>query len=102
MRLRFFLCASADLGVRRSKVARSLSSSGYIRLLRENSGHGFLNRAGPLECRAASRLGRDTTILLFHLEVKLQGKLHQTRIFYLGNLAELRAIRAVSIRVVEL
>jgi len=37
-----------------------------------------------------------------HLEEKLQRKLHQPRILDLGHLAELRAIGAVSVRVIEL
>src|ERR1035438_6495702 len=96
MRLRFFLWASADLGVRRSKVASSFCRSGYIELLRENSGRLF-----PVDQRAIRLPGRLEPPGFVGLEVELQCKLHQARIASLQHLAE-RRIAEISVRVNEL
>src|SRR5271156_4655870 len=96
MRLRFFLWASADLGVRRSKVASSFCRSGYIELLRENSGRLDSGRSFSGDRRAIRLPGRleppgfAGLFLLYslHLEVELQSELHQTRIASLQHLAK--------------
>src|ERR1700751_4780822 len=99
MRLRFFLCASADLGVRRSNVASSFCRSGYIEVLREDSG-GPLPGGGPLVCPGGrSRPGWYTNCTL---EKEFQCKLHQPWVLGLGHLAELRTIRTAPVGVEEL
>src|ERR1700746_503979 len=91
MRFRFFLCASADLGVRRTNVSSSFCNSGYIEILRIAQAAA---ERRPLDCEANASCKRS--------EKELQCKLHQARIFNLGYLAELRAIRRIPIRVEEL
>src|SRR5262249_11383553 len=91
MRLRFFLWASADLGVRRSKVESSFCKSGYI-VVSESTQAGI---SRPLDCRAV-KAARDGS------EEKLQCELHQPRIAGLRHLAELRSVRKISVRVKEL
>src|ERR1700681_138201 len=77
MRFRFFLWASADLGVRFSNVEISFCSSGYIENLQ-----GAQADRRPLECTSSrSRSG-------LKLEVELQSKLYQSRIAGLLYLAE--------------
>src|SRR5579863_114907 len=107
MRLRFFLWASADLGVRRSKVASSFCRSGYIELLRENSGQLRFRKTFPEDQRAIRLPGRleppgdrtPTTVLVL-LEVELQSKLQQAWIASLQHLAE-RRVAEVAVRVDE-
>src|ERR1700756_3603466 len=97
MRLRFFLCASADLGVRRSNVASSFCRSAYIEVLREDSG-GPLPGGGPLVCPGGrSRPGWYTNCTL---EKEFQCELHQTRIASRQHLPE-RRVREVAIRIHE-
>src|SRR5215470_16837024 len=87
MRFKFFLCASADFGVRRSKVSSSRCSSAYINFSR-------VTQAAwrPLVC--PSGLGDQ-------LEVQLDGCLHQARIAGALDAAEIAAIGDVAIRVEE-
>src|SRR6201993_2354912 len=98
MRLRFFLCASADLGVRRSKVVSSFCRSGYI-VVSE------ITQAGS---RAAIRLpggGKPPGVcilLTLRLKEELQSKLHQPRVASLCDLAKLCSVRAIALRVKEL
>src|SRR6266702_7141253 len=99
MHLRFFLWASADLGVRRSKVASSFCRSGYIEVSGKTQAGAFL--AGPLDCPdGGSRPG--CAFLTVLLEEEFQCKLHQPRLFGLSNLAELRTVGDDAIRVIEL
>src|SRR5579864_5101547 len=101
MRFRFFLCASADLGVRRSKVEISFCRSGYIQVLREDSSRP-LPCGGPLDCPDGGTARVVATLsLLVKLEVELQSKLHQTRIASLQHLAEGR-VAEVPVRVHKL
>src|ERR1700692_3374148 len=101
MRLRFFLWASADLGVRRSKVASSFCRSGYIELLQGNSSQlryrkVFSGSSGPLDWPGG--WSRPSWYFLNStLEEELQRKLHQPRITSLGHLAKLRSVGGVSI-----
>src|SRR6201993_3276245 len=98
MRLRFFLCASADLGVRRSKVVSSFCRSGYI-VVSE------ITQAGS---RAAIRLpggGKPPGVcilLTLRLKEELKSKLHQPRVASLCDLAKLCSVRAIAVRVKEL
>src|ERR1700758_4970987 len=97
MRLRFFLCASADLGVRRSKVASSFCRSAYIEVLREDSG-GPLPGGGPLECPGGR--SRPGWYIICALEKEFQCELHQPRIASRQHLPE-RRVREVAIRIHE-
>src|SRR6266571_7044888 len=96
MRLRFFLWASADLGVRRSKVASSFCRSGYIELLRVTQAAD--SRAIRLP-GGGKPPGVDLSALL---EEKLQSQLQQARIADLINLSELWAVREIAVRVEKL
>src|SRR5215469_10502344 len=96
MRLRFFLWASADFGVRRSKVEISFCRSGYILVLRDDSSRLF--------CAAIRFPGGSTarvSNLTLLLEVELQSKLHQTWVARLLNQAK-RGIAEVAVWVDEL
>jgi hypothetical protein len=78
MRFRFFLCDSADLGVRRSNTASSFCSSGYIVISR------WLRPAvRPLDYARAAEAARH-----FRLEEEFQSKLHQARVLRFGDPSE--------------
>src|SRR5215470_934761 len=93
MRLRFFLWASADLGVRRSNVESSFCRSGYIMVSE-------ITQAGS---RAAIRFpGSAKAARDIASEEKLQGKLHQPRIACLCDLAKQRSVRSAAVRIEKL
>src|SRR5579864_8825834 len=91
MRFRFFLCASADLGVRRTNVSSSFCSSGYIEILRIAQAAA---EQRPLDCEANASCKRS--------EKELQCKLHQARIARLRNFSERGAVCGVTVRIQEL
>src|SRR5581483_6669870 len=89
MRLRFFLWASADLGVRRSKLSSSRCRSAYIGFLQVTQA-----ARRPLDCPGRSPgLG---------LKKELQRELYQSRIASAANASEVGAVAAVAIRIGEL
>src|SRR5579864_1176361 len=91
MRFRFFLCASADFGVRRTNVSNSFCNSGYIEILRIAQAAA---ERRPLDCGRNAPNKRS--------EVKLQRKLYQPRVTNLCDLSELGPIRSISVRVEKL
>src|ERR1700736_3620918 len=99
MRLRFFLCASADLGVRRSNVASSFCRSGYIEVSEDTQAGCCAAIRFPGD---ASRPGMDLSTLLLPLKIKLQSNLHQARISDLLGYAEVGAVGDVAVYVVEM
>src|ERR1041385_6416003 len=92
MRFKFFLCASADFGVRFSNVEISFSSAGYIECLREAQAV-FVR---PLDWPDGSRRPAAK------LEVKLQSKLHQARRACADDASEIRSVGNVAVRIEKL
>src|SRR5579864_9088573 len=95
MRLRFFLCASADLGVRRSKVEISFCRSGYIGVSGE-----LRPDDRPLDLIWAV-LNRPVGVPNI-LKRDLQSKLNLSRFARMRHAAEVGAVAEVAVRIQEL
>src|SRR5207302_2139148 len=93
MRFRFFLCASADLGVRRTKVSSSFCRSGYIMVSEESQ---------AADCAAIRFVTGRQGPARIKLELKFYSKLHQSRITHLIDLSELRTIREITVGIEKL
>src|SRR5215469_15175337 len=91
MRLRFFLCASAEPGVRRTKVSSSFCNSEYI----------FYSSKILKPHHAAIRLNSATASGSW-LVVQLQCKLHQARISHFVGHTEARTVGRVAVHVVKM
>src|SRR5215469_9491677 len=119
MRLRFFLWAAADFGVRRSKIEISLCRSGYIVVLRDDSGRRFRgpldlpgNRKPPGYDTESDRAPKDALSLrsphrarrraVVRLEVQLQCDLHETRVGHFLGSSKIGAVRGVAIDAIEM
>src|SRR6266568_3235582 len=90
MRFKFFLCASADFGVRRTNVSSSFCNAEYIRIS-ENA------QAATAAIRVPGRQRRRG-----QLEEKLHCKLYKPRVANLRNLPKLRPVRNIAVRIEEL
>src|SRR5213593_1645227 len=92
MRFRFFLCASADLGVRRTKVSSSFCRSGYIVVLEDSQA----------AVRLLDFVLRSAEPPQPMLEVILQCKLYLPRSARSFNAPEIRAVGDIAVRLQEL
>src|SRR5438132_13364699 len=91
MRFKFFLCASADLGVRRTNVSSSFCNAEYIGVS-ENAQAAI----------AAIRVPGAAKPPWSQLEEKLHCKLYKPRVANLRNLPKLRPVRNIAVRIEEL
>src|SRR5437016_13753042 len=90
MRFKFFLCASADLGVRRTNVSSSFCKAEYIGISENaQAATAALEYPGGEAARG-------------QLEEKLHCKLYKPRVANLRDLPKLRPVRNIAVRIEEL